>query len=81
MNALPFPKKDGEPCTECRGSGRTRYYSETITGDIEEAFRLCERCKYKRRLPCDAGSATPCRSTKSSMRGYKGWRNFREFDF
>jgi hypothetical protein len=58
MNALPFPKKDGEPCSECGGSGWTRYYSETITGDIEEAFRLCERCKYKRRLPCDAGSAS-----------------------
>jgi hypothetical protein len=58
MNALPFPKKDGERCSECGGSGWTRYYSETITGDIEEAFRLCERCKYKRRPPCEAGSAT-----------------------
>ena len=58
MNALPFPKKDGEPCSECGGSGWTRYYSETITGDIDEAFRLCERCKCKRRLPCEAGSAS-----------------------
>jgi hypothetical protein len=58
MNALPCPKKVGEPCSECGGSGWTRYYSETITGDIEEAFRLCERCKCKRRLHCEAGSAS-----------------------
>jgi hypothetical protein len=56
MNALPFPKKDSEPCSECGGSGWTRYFSETITGGIEEAFRLCERCKS--RLPCEAGSAS-----------------------
>jgi hypothetical protein len=58
MNALPFPKKDGKLCSECGGSGWTRYYSETTTGDIEEAFRLCERCKCKRRLPCETGSAS-----------------------
>src|SRR5215207_290260 len=58
MNALPFPKKDGEPCSECGGSGWTRYYSETITGDIEEAFRLCERCKRERRPSCEGGSAS-----------------------
>jgi hypothetical protein len=57
MNALPLPKKDGEACSECGGSGWVRYYSETITGDIEEAFRMCERCKFKRRLPCEDGSA------------------------
>jgi hypothetical protein len=57
MNALPYPKKDGEACSECGGSGWTRYYSETITGDIEEAFRLCERCNSNRRLPCEARSA------------------------
>ena len=58
MNALPFPKKDGKPCSECGGSGWTRYYSETTTGDIEEAFRLCERCKCERGLPCEAGGAS-----------------------
>jgi hypothetical protein len=53
MSALHSPKKDGEPCFECGGSGWTRYYPETITGDIEEAFRLCERCKCKwRRERC-----------------------------
>jgi hypothetical protein len=57
MNAPPFPKKDGEHCSECGGSGWTRYYSETITGDIEEAFRLCERCDSNRPPPCEAGSA------------------------
>jgi hypothetical protein len=56
MNALPFPKKDGEPCTECGGSGWTRYFSETTAGCVEEAFRLCERCK--RRPPCEVGSAS-----------------------
>jgi hypothetical protein len=56
MNTLLFPKKDGEPCSECGGSGWTRYFSEMITGGMEEAFRLCERCKQ--RLPCEAGSAS-----------------------
>jgi len=55
MNAPPFPKKDGEHCSECGGSGWTRYFSETTAGGVEEAFRLCERCK--RRPPCEAGSA------------------------
>ena len=58
MSTLHSPKKDGEPCFECGGSGWTRYYSETITGDIEEAFRLCERCKCKRRPPSQAGSVS-----------------------
>jgi hypothetical protein len=56
MNTLPYPKKGGELCSECGGSGWTRYFSETITGGIEEAFRLCECCKQ--RPPCEVGSAS-----------------------
>ena len=34
------------PCSECGGTRWVRYFSETMQGDLEEAFRLCS-CNHK----------------------------------
>jgi hypothetical protein len=33
-------------CSECGGTRWVPYFSETVDGNIEEAFRLCP-CNYK----------------------------------
>jgi putative transposase len=52
MAARPF-------CRECDGTGWMLYRSETIDGELEEAYRLCpNRCAPRRCVSLEAGQ--PC---------------------
>ncbi len=52
MAARPF-------CRECDGTGWMLYRSETIDGELEEAYRLCpNRCAPRRCIGFEAGQ--PC---------------------
>ncbi len=46
-------------CRECDGTGWIPYRSETLDGELEEAYRLCPNCRAPRRC---MGSKTeyPC---------------------
>ena len=35
-------------CHECNGTGWIPYRSETVDGEIEEAYRLCPNCRAPR---------------------------------
>ena len=46
-------------CRECDGTGWMLYHSETIDGELEEAYRLCpNRCAPRRCIGFEAGQ--PC---------------------
>ena len=45
-------------CRECDGAGWIPYYSETVDGELEEAYRLCPNC-YAPRY-CMGKADQPC---------------------
>jgi hypothetical protein len=45
-------------CRECDGAGWIPYYSETVDGELEEAYRLCPNC-YTPRY-CMGKTDQPC---------------------
>jgi hypothetical protein len=58
-------------CHECDGTGWMLYRSETIDGELEEAYRLCpNRCAPRRCIGFEAGQ--PC-SRPGTMRDGLGY--------
>ena len=64
MSVRPF-------CRECDGTGWIPYSSETVDGELEEAYRLCPNCYAPRRcLGLKAGC--PC-SQPATVRYWLGY--------
>ncbi len=47
-------------CQKCGGTGWTPYYSETLDGEFEAAYRLCPYCRHQPRPCVGLKSGHPC---------------------